>query len=367
MPGFKVAICHQTVVWGDAIGHDIVAMYRLIQALGGEPVIICEGHRHLSADLVSARLEEVDLDSLSLLIYHHSQYWAAGEQLLSNTRCPILLRYHNITPAQYFAPYSALYTAVCAEGRNMTRRLLEKNDRHLWIADSTYNKEDLVEAGADPSRIRVVPPFNRVASLLLCPNHADYDSQLIQLLFVGRLAPNKGHSHLFRATRALLVEIGANVRLRIVGAIDPELSAYYDDLKTEIARLNIDEHVEFVPHCSDAELLNLFRTAHVYLCFSEHEGFCVPVIEAQAVGLPVVGSGVTAVQETAGPDQFIAQAPASAEDYSFYAAFIDRIVRDSALRSRLILQGERNVRTRFVAESIENAFTGALYELLQTS
>jgi glycosyltransferase involved in cell wall biosynthesis len=367
MPGFKVAICHQTVVWGDAIGHDIVAMYRLIQALGGEPVIVCEGHRHLSADLVSARLEEVDLDSLSLLIYHHSQYWGAGERLLTKTQCPILLRYHNITPARFFAPYSPLYTAICAEGRNMTRRLLEKNSHHLWIADSTYNKGDLVEAGADPSHIRVVPPFNRVASLLPCPNHADYDSQLIQLLFVGRLAPNKGHSHLFKAISAFLLEVGTNVRLRIVGAIDPELSAYYADLMNEIAALNLEEHVEFLPHCSDAELLSLFRTAHVYLCFSEHEGFCVPVVEAQAVGLPVVGSGATAVNETAGPDQFIGQAPVSAEDYSFYAALIDRTVRDSALRSQLILQGERNVRTRFVAESIENAFTGALYEVLQTS
>jgi glycosyltransferase involved in cell wall biosynthesis len=365
MPGFKVAICHQTVVWGDAIGHDIVAMYRLLQALGGEPVVVCESYQHHSSDIVSARIEEIDLESLSLLIYHHSQYWGAGERLLRETSCPVLLRYHNITPAHFFAPYSPLYTAVCAEGRNMTKRLLQDRGKHLWIADSAYNKEDLVAAGADPSGIHVVPPFNRVESLFPCPNQADYDSRLVEFLFIGRLAPNKGHSHLFKTTRAFLSEFGINARLRIVGAIDSELGGYYEDLMSEIDALGLQEHVELVPHCSDTELLELFRTAHIYLCFSEHEGFCVPVVEAQAVGLPVIGAAITAVGETAGPDQFIAEAPVSPGDYSFYAALAHRTIRDQALRSQLILQGERNVRTRFSAEAIENAFTGALHDVLQ--
>lgn len=367
MPGFKVAICHQGVAWGDAIGHDVVAMYRLIQALGGDPLIGCEWHRGLSPDIVSAQVDEIDLDSLSLLIYHHSQYWSAGEALIRRTSCPVLVRYHNVTPAHFFAPYSPLYAAVCAEGRSMTERLLRMRGRHLWIADSHYNKDDLVATGAQPSAIRVVPPFNRVASLLPLGNHADYDSKVIDFLFVGRLAPNKGHSHLLRTVRAFVSETGTSARLHIVGYIDGELSDYHADLMYQIALLGLQEQVELLPHCSDIELLRLFRTAHIYLCFSEHEGFCVPVVEAQALGLPIVGSRVTAVGETAGPDQFLAEAPRSHEDYSFYAALIDRVIRDERLRSDLILQGERNVRTRFAAESIENEFTEALYDVLKTS
>lgn len=364
MSGFRVAICHQSVVWGDAIGHDIVAMYRLLQALGSEPVVVCESHRHLSSDIKSAHVEEVDLALFSLVIYHHSQYWAGGERLLRGITCPVLLRYHNITPPHFFAPYSPLYTAVCAEGRLMTRRLLQSPIKHLWIADSVHNKEDLVAAGADPSTIRVVPPFNRLDTLLPYANHAHYDSDRFEFLFVGRLAPNKGHSHLFQTLRAFLSEIGRNALLRIVGVIDPELNSYHAQLLSEIEALGLQAHVELVPHSSDDDLLRLFRTAHVFLCFSEHEGFCVPVVEAQAVGLPVVGSGESAVQETAGAEQFIGETPSSAADYSFYAALINRVICDGQLRSQLILEGERNVRRRFSAEAIENAFTGALDALL---
>ena len=367
MSGFKVAICHQSVLWGDAIGHDVVAIYRLIQALRGEPVVVCQWHRDLPLDIVLAQVDEIDLPSLSLIIYHHSQYWGAGEALLGQANCPILLRYHNITPPHFFAPYSPLYAAVCAEGRSMTKRLVEMRARHLWTADSNFNKEDLVEAGVPPSDIRVVPPFNRVASLLPFANYADYNAELIEFLFVGRLAPNKGHSHLLRTTRAFLSETGTNARLRIVGYIDGELSDYYGELMHQITVLGLQAQVELVPHCSETELLTLFRTAHVFLCFSEHEGFCVPVVEAQALGLPVVGSAVTAVGETAGPDQFLAEAPVSPEDYFFYASLVQRAICDHALRSQLILQGERNVRTRFGAEAIENSFTGALYDVLQDS
>ena len=365
MAGFKVAICHQGVGWGDAIGHDVVAMYRLIQALGGDALIGCEWHRNLPADVVPVQLDEIDLDSLSLLIYHHSQYWSAGEALLRQVSCPVLLRYHNVTPAHFFAPYSPLYAAVCAEGRKMTERILQLNGRSLWIADSNYNKDDLIEAGAERSAIRVVPPFNRIASLLPLRNYADYESDVLEFLFVGRLAPNKGHSHLFRTTHAFLSETGRNARLRIVGFIDGELCDYHADLVQQIAALGLQNHIELLPHCAEEDLLGLFRTAHFYLCFSEHEGFCVPVVEAQALGLPVVGSRETAVGETAGPEQFLAEAPRSHQDYAFYAGLIDRAIRDVTLRSELLLQGERNARTRFSPEAIENAFTDALYELLK--
>jgi glycosyltransferase involved in cell wall biosynthesis len=364
MSGFRVAICHQSVVWGDAIGHDIVAMYRLLLALGGDPLVICETHRHLSSDIASAHIDQVDLTPFSLIIYHHSQYWAAGERLLRRISCPVLLRYHNITPPHFFAPYSPLYATVCAEGRLMTARLLEMPVEHLWIADSAYNKEDLVAAGADPSTISVVPPFNRLHSLLPNPNHASYVSDRFEFLFVGRLAPNKGHSHLLRILRAFLSETGKNALLRIVGVIDPELNSYHVRLLGEIEALELQSHVELLPHCSDDDLLHLFRTSHAYLCFSEHEGFCVPVVEAQAVGLPVIGSAESAVPETAGPEQFIGNPPRCPADYSFYAALINRVICDDRLRSQLILEGERNVRTRFSTEAIENAFTGVLDALL---
>jgi glycosyltransferase involved in cell wall biosynthesis len=360
----KVAICHQSLVWGDAIGHDAVGMYRLLKTFGLAPILVCEAAVNLPADVTATSLNELDVNSVCLLIFHHSQYWAGGERLLAAINCPVILRYHNITPAHFFAPYSPLHMAGCSEGREMTKRLLQLKGRPLWIADSAYNKQDLVESGADPDTIRVVPPFNRIQSLTGYSNHADYDSSVVDFLFVGRCAPNKGHSHLLRVMRAFLDQGDKNARLRIVGEIHPSLAAYHANLADQMAGLGLQANVELIPHSPDAELRNLFRAAHIYLCFSEHEGFCVPVIEAQAVGLPVVASGAAAVGETIGTEQFVAEPPASPADYRFYAALCHRVVRDAELRSELVLQGERNARTRFSAESIENAFAGALYEVL---
>jgi len=367
MSGLNVAICHQSLLWGDAIGHDSVGIYRLLESLGENPLLVCEADRGLPADVTVKRVQDIDHQSLHLVIYHHSQYWAEGERLVDATRCPLLLRYHNITPAHFFAPYNPIYAAVCAEGRRMTKRLLELDRTKLWTADSAYNKQDLVEAGADPETIRVVPPFSRLASLISQKNEADYNSDLIDFLFVGRLAPNKGHLHLFKVLRSFLDLGGKNGRLRLVGEIHPELGAYHAHLMNAVELLNLQTHVEFIPHSSDEDLARLFRTSHIYLCFSEHEGFCVPVVEAQIIGLPVVASAVAAVGETLGPEQFVAEPPVLPADYCFYAALVQRAICDNALRTELILQGERNVRTRFSAEAIENSFTGALYDVLQDS
>lgn len=245
----------------------------------------------------------------------------------------------------------------------MTRRLRDFSAPHLWLADSEFNRGDLIADGVAADRITVSSPFNRTEQLLPIVHTAGYDGKL-SLLFVGRLAPNKGHLHLLRLVRALVYEEGRDVVLRIVGAIDPELKSYHDDIAATAAALQIESHVEMRSHCSDAEVAELFQHSNFFPCFSEHEGFCVPVIEAQAIGLPTIGAAVTAVGETAGPEQFFDRLPEAETDYSFYAALLNHLAEDAALRAETLQRAERNVRERFTGEPVENAFTGALYEAL---
>jgi glycosyltransferase involved in cell wall biosynthesis len=366
MSAFKVALCHQTVTWGDAIGHDIARMYGLLERLGGEPVIVCESHRRQSGELKSIRPEELDCASLSLLIYHHSQYWAAGESLVHKTSCPVIFRYHNITPAHFFAPYSARHSSVCVEGRKLTQRFLAIDRKHIWLADSIYNRDELEQSGAHPSRLFVAPPFNRSQALLGLEHCADYSAETVNWLLVGRLAPNKGHVQLLRVAQAFRSR-ARKVHVTLVGASDPEVDGYYNVIRTERSRLGLEGCIELRSHCSDAELIDLFRRSHIYVCFSEHEGFCVPIVEAQAIGLPVIGSAATAMGETAGPDQLLSDPPRAEEDYAFYAALAEQVIDDGKLREQIVRDGERNVRERFTDEPIENAFVGAVHNLLHSS
>ena len=343
----------------------MAGMYRLLQRLGMEPVIVCDWNSQKDGFRISAPAA-TDWKSFEIIIYHHSQYWELGEELIHHSACPIVFKYHNISPAHFFKPYFEQYHNVCAQGREQTK-VFAASTRHSWLSDSNFSKQELAEDGLEPDRIRVVPPFNRVSQLLQLQSKATYNSDIIELLFVGRTSPNKGHLHLLRVACVLMSEFGRPIKLRIVGALDPALNSYYDHIVRHISDLGLGDHAEILPHCGDNELIELYRRSHLYVCLSEHEGFNVPITEAQAVGLPVLGAGAGATGETAGPGQLFSEVPRSAEADYFYASLIEEVFTDKNLRAQLTLAGEHNVRERFTDEVIENAFVSAIYESISYS
>ncbi len=343
----------------------MAGMYRLLQRLGMEPVIVCDWNSQKDGFRISAPAA-TDWKSFEIIIYHHSQYWELGEELIHHSACPIVFKHHNITPARFFKPYFEHYYNVCAQGREQTK-VFAADKRHAWLSDSNFSKQELAEDGLEPDRIRVVPPFNRVSQLLQLQSEANYNSDIIELLFVGRTSPNKGHLHLLRVACVLMSEFGRPIKLRIVGALDPALNSYYDHIVRHISDLGLGDHAEILPHCGDNELIELYRRTHLYICLSAHEGFNVPIIEAQAVGLPVLGAAAGATGETAGPGQLFSEVPRSAEADYFYASLIEEVFTDKNLRAQLTLAGEHNVRERFTDEVIENAFVSAIYESISYS
>ena len=343
----------------------MAGMYRLLQRLGMEPVIVCDWNSQKDGFRISAPAA-TDWKSFGIIIYHHSQYWELGEELIHHSACPIVFKYHNISPAHFFKPYCEHYYNVCAQGREETK-VFAADKRHAWLSASHFSKQELAEDGVEPDRMRVVPPFNRVSQLLQLQSEADYNSDIIELLFVGRISPNKGHLHLLRVACVLMSEFGRPIKLRIVGALDPALNSYYDHIVRHISDLGLGDHAEILPHCGDNELIEFYRRSHLYVCLSEHEGFNVPIIEAQAVGLPVLGAGAGATGETAGPGQLFSEVPRSAEADYFYASLIEEVFTDRNLRAQLTLAGEHNVRGRFTDEAIENAFVSPIYESINYS
>jgi glycosyltransferase involved in cell wall biosynthesis len=362
----NVAICHQGFAEGDAISNDMAGMYRLLEAFGMQVTVLCEWNSRSDKFRV-ADVQSADWSSFDLIIYHHSLYWERGDQILDEAVCPLVFKYHNITPPLFFQPYSDKYAGVCRQGREQTIRFVRSTKQHTWLADSAYNREEIVDGGADPLNVHIVPPFNRIEQLLQAKNIADYNAETVEILFIGRLSPNKGHPHLLHIAKALTSELSGDFIIRIVGGFDPELERYRQMLAQLVKDLDMAKHVEFRQHVSDGELLRLFQRSHVYLSCSQHEGFCVPVIEAQALGLPVVAANIPAVGETAGLDQLLPAPPESASDYSFYAALITELIKNERLRDRVETAGYHNVRTRFASEMVEDAFAGQIYEFLSSA
>ena len=354
-------LLHQTVVTHDAIGHDILEMARVL-GRSHQVSLFCEYRTILGG------VPQVDANrAMALLaggscvpIYHHSIYWPAGEQLLSATSGPIIFKYHNITPPKYFARIPD-YWQACVAGREQTYRFARRFPNALWLTDSLFN---LAELGLDGGVFhRVVPPFisstdsNGVTPDLKLLQDLLGDSRL-HALVVGRLAPNKGHLFLLDIVHSYRQLYGGELILHIVGKWDEALRFHTDAILAKIARLDISTNVRIAAEATPSEILSYFLGSDAYLCGSEHEGFCVPVVEAQSLCLPVVACARAAVPETIGSGQILLD-----DNPNLYAATLQRLRTDEDFRQRVIENGRRNYLERFTRECIEHAFLSALKDL----
>jgi glycosyltransferase involved in cell wall biosynthesis len=360
----RIGIAHGNIVLRDAIGHDILGMASVLDESGFAVCLVADnfgaglpdGYETLSAEEAAAHQD------LDLLIYHHSIFWPAGETLLRAVAAPRLLKYHNVTPPDFFAAYSSHYVDLCADGRAQTRRLVKLFGRDDgFAADSAHNAAELVADGARD--VAVVPPFTMVAAR--CNDRAALPAAPYRILFVGRLVPNKGHLAMLDTIAAYVAAHGPGIRLQIVGGGDEALSLYRDHLDDQVKRLDIGRQVELLGGVDTERLQDLFAAAGVYLCLSEHEGFCVPVIEAQAAGLPVVACDTAALGETIGPDQLVVPPPQSRADYLHVARLVHAACTDPMLRQAVVRAGYRNVLGRFTRPRIADRFMATLLPMLE--
>lgn len=334
-----------------------MGMWRVLRACGHDPFVLCERNPHeiqrceISHDFSNNAARDCDL-----ILYHHSQDWRMGHEFLDRADCPVVFKFHNVTPGHFFAPFSAEYAERCRLGLNLTETLVKFKRPHHWLCDSAYNQDIVIAAGARREHSSVAPPFNNANSLLEGRNDADPAASFTRFLFVGRFAPNKGHIALLEFCAAYRELFGTKFELLVVGSIDPALDGYWQQFGSRARSLDLTNVVRVHPHLPDCTVHGLFKSAHVYLTFSEHEGFCVPLLEAQAVGLPIVGSGATAVQETAGPGQFVTSPPATPVDFEVYARLAHTAAHETSVRETLIRNGRRNLLARFVDDVVENAF-----------
>ena len=160
------------------------------------------------------------------------------------------------------------------------------------------------------------------------------------ILFVGRIAPNKGHYHLIRTLRRYIHNYGINVRLHLVGEVNPALGKYYKFLENEIEKNSLSDFVKFHQKVDSQTLYTFYKYSTVLLILSEHEGFCVPIIEAQHFRLPIVAWNQCAVGETLGDGQLLFENC----DYDTFAIAINRLVTDMNLKKKLIQNGLENLK-----------------------
>ena len=353
----KVVLMHQTIVKHDAIGNDICLMYEILSKRL-ECYVYCDNLLSLSINRIDKnQLLDIIADNRNLLIYHHSVYWSEGEGILGKCKAKLIIRYHNITPPEFFSPYCEEYFYLCAKGREQTERLNEKFKDALWVCDSCYNTHDILS-----DKMAVFPPFTNIGQWsAIMPDESIlkglFESQKINLLFVGRIAPNKGHKHLFKIIKDFHDNYSSDICLYIIGKKDDGLAKYNYELDSMINLLGIEQNIKFIGEINDQLLISYYLGCDFFVCCSEHEGFCVPLLEAQYFHLPIIAMDTSAISETLGSNQVVLS-----KNILEYSAAIKVLSKDVAAKDFLIENGFYNYRERFHNDKLVNRFIEILRE-----
>jgi glycosyltransferase involved in cell wall biosynthesis len=269
-----------------------------------------------------------------------------------------VLQYHNITPAAFFAPYSPGLFRLASIGRQELASLVGHVD--LALGDSEFNRRELEELGFAPTG--VLPIAVDTGRITGAPRRPALEKilgdGLINILFVGRIVPNKRIDDHIRLAEVYKRYVDNYYRFIFVGRYDG-VPAYYAQVRALIAEYRmLPDRFWFTGPVPDADLAAFYRWADAYVSLSEHEGFCVPLIEAMAADVPVLAYAAGAVPETLGGAGLLF-AP---KDLEVAAEMLGMLVYDRPLRAR-VLAGQRTRLEDFAPERIEAQLTAALSAL----
>jgi glycosyltransferase involved in cell wall biosynthesis len=258
-----------------------------------------------------------------------------------------VLLHHNVTPPEFFAGYDPEMVRICTLGRQQLAGLREHVD--LGLADSEFNRRELEQAGF--RRTGVLPIYLDYARYRRRPNGVLtrlLRDENVNLLFVGRITPNKRHEDLIRLACYWKRYIAPDVRLLLVGKL-PRRRQYFDTLQALMYEEGFTPaEVVFTGHVEHDDLLACYAAASVFVSMSEHEGFGVPLLEAMLLDVPVLAYRAAAVPDTLGP----AGVQFSAKRLPEVAELAYALATDAELRGA-VLAGQRRRLEAFAPATVE--------------
>ncbi len=328
---------HDSTSVGDAITNSLLYTRDLLRELGlHSEIYAAEVPSLLASEIRSAPTFQDGEDTL--LLVHYSWFTKYGAWL-QRLRCRKVIVYHNVTPGEFFLPGSDFERLA-----NLSRQQLQalRPIADASVAMSSFSARELLELGySDPQVLQLLfdpdawaaQPYDDAYLRVLQTDEA------YKLLFVGRVVRNKDQHGLVRALAALKPLMQRPVRLLLAGGLGADAS-YGDSLRELVFELGLEGSVDLLGKVDDARLRALYAGADAFVCLSDHEGFCVPVIEAMRAQLPVVAYAAAALPETIGTGGLLLSDKRS----SSVASAVKVLAEEPALRRRLVEEGRLNLR-----------------------
>lgn len=323
MPGF---------LYGDALGNQALRIRQLLRVWGFRSQVY--------AQFRDLRLDDPGLDYTrcrpgpdDIVIFHYS-IGSPITRFVRDLPGRVVLYYHNVTPPEYLQGYNPEMARLLAQGR---QELGSFCDSPLALAASEFNRQEMLALGY--REVAVLPYFVYFDELLASAEGAagrqigtTYADGSVNILFVGRLVPNKRQDDLIRAFRYYHRLVNRRSRLILVGA-DTNAPGYRLELEAMAGALGVGECVHLVGSVGLGEGLGgYFAAASVFVSLSEHEGFCVPLLEAMAFDLPVVAFSAAGVPDALGEAGLLVKQ----KRYDVIGELLDLVVHDERLRAQIV-------------------------------
>lgn len=319
------------IAFGDAVGNDTRALKNALSAAGYETEIY--------ADVVDGRLPKgtarrydmmPKVEADDVIIYHLSTGHKMN-YILEKYPCRKIIMYHNVTPAKYFAGYNRDGYENCRQGIRAAKMM--RNTAEFCFADSEYNKQELLSYGyrCDIEVLPILIPFEDYAKEPNKKTVKAFSDGKTNILFTGRIVPNKKQEDLITAFYYYNKYINRNSRLILAGSY-VGMERYKSRLEHYAEELGLEDSVYFSGMAKFNDILAYYSVADVFLSMSEHEGFCVPLVEAMYFNIPIIARDTSAIAGTLGGSGILLPD----NDPMAAAEMINRVITDGELRNAII-------------------------------
>jgi L-malate glycosyltransferase len=343
---------------GDAISNEVRVMRALFRSWGCESQIYSEQKRILpelrgeARDLAASRGDFRPQDVVLL----HLSIGSEVNDIFPGLPGRKALLYHNITPPDYFRGVQDQTAHILARGRQQAQALAGAAE--VVMADSRFNAEEIAALGhANPQVLPLVLDFSMLRAKPDRRILRLYRDGLVNVLFVGRCAPNKRIEDLLNAFYYFQRYVQPASRLIHVGSY-AGMEQYHALLLTRMRELQL-KNVELVGSVRQAELNAYYEVSRAFLCLSDHEGFCIPLLEAMTHDVPVVAYAAGAVPETLDGAGVLVRE----KRYDLIAEVLGRVTEDEVLR-KAILRGQRERLARYEQQDLATELKRYLAPLL---
>jgi L-malate glycosyltransferase len=343
---------------GDAISNEARALRGVFRGWGADSEIFCESRRILP----QLRREILDISDCAArvkpddVVMLHLSIGSLVNDAFASLRCRKVIRYHNITPAVFFQAVNQQTARVLKKGREQARELA--GAANLNLAVSRFNASELTGLGYGD--VRVLPLLLDLNALRSRPDEATlrrFDDGRTNVLFVGRCVPNKRIEDALQAFYFYQRYLNPNSRFIQAGS-HAGTERYYYLLLTLVKELGI-QNCHFAGAVTQPQLNALYGCSRIFLCMSEHEGFCIPLIESMVHDLPVVARAAAAVPETMDGAGVLVHEP----KYEMIAELMGRLETDATLRAAVV-RGQQDRLTRYCSRNLEQEWRQHLAPLL---